>query len=275
MSRRAVLAIAALAGFLSAAPMALSAEDVCNTRLGEIVAKAYPSAKSLPDHAFEVEGRRLTLPDEDRIGDDPKAAFCKTWPARPELTLVAVPLMHETQQEGGNEGDLDVLVLDSSSLDVKQRYRIEGLMSDDAIYITALAFDTAFYQMAPGNVAFGLRKTTRGSSGPNPYNDTTLWLFAIDGRQLKPVLENLVTDKFGGEWDTRCNGEFEELSRTLSMMPSSKSTIADISLSDTLVHRLTEAKADDCKKTEKTTTTKHRLRFKDGAYVVPEALRGF
>lgn len=271
---RRLLAVSALsAGLFSAAPMVHAAEDACGARLADVVTKAYPGAKPLPDNAFEVEGRKLTLPTEGYVGG-PQDMVCKTWPARPDLMLVAVPLMNAPQQEGMNEGDLDVLVLDSGSFDVKHRHRVEGLMSDDAIYIEGLAFDTAFYQMAPGNVAFGLRKMTRGSSGPNPYSDTTLWLFAIEGQQLKPVVENLVVDKFRGEWDTNCNGEFEDLSRTLTMVPS-KTPIADITVSDTLVHRLTEGVAGDCKKTEKTTTAKHRLRFKDGAYVVPEALRGF
>lgn len=274
MAQRMVFALAALAGFLSAAPMALSAEESCGARLSEIVAKAYPSANPLPDKAFEVEGKTLTLPDEDRLGDNPQAVLCRTWPARPDLMLVAVPLMDKVAEEGMHEGDLDILVLDSASLDVKQKYRLEGMMSDDAIFITELAFDTAFYQLAPGNVAFGLRKATRSSSSPNPYNDTTLWLLAIEGQQLKPVLENLVVAKFGGEWDMNCNGEFDSVSRTLTMAPA-KSPMADIVVSDTLVHRLSEGTAEVCKDTEKTTTAKHRLRFKDGSYEVPKALSGF
>lgn len=274
MARRTVFSLALLLGFLSGAAMAHAAEDVCAARLAEVVGKAYPGAKPLPDNTFEVEGRTLTLPDEGRMGGNPQAMLCKTWPARPELTLVAVPLMHAPEQDGMNEGDLDMLVLDSETFDVKQRYRVEGLMADDAISIEELAFDTAFYQLAPGNVAFGLRKGTRGSSRPNPFSDTSLWLFAIEGQKLKPVVENLVVAKFRGEWDTNCNGEFEDLSRRLTMA-SSKAPIADITVSDTLVHRLTEDVAGDCKRTEKTTAAKHRLRFKDGAYVVPEALRGF
>lgn len=273
MARRTVFVFAALVGFVSVASMAHAAEDACGARLADVVTKAYPGAKPLPDSAFEFEGRTLTLPQKGYVGG-PQDMVCKTWPARPELTLVAVPLMNAPQQDGMNEGDLDMLVLDSGSFDVKQRYRVEGLMSDDAIFIEGLAFDTAFYQMAPGNVAFGLRKATRGSSGPNPYSDATLWLFAIEGQQLRPVVENLVVDKFRGEWDTNCNGEFEELARTLTMAPS-KTPIADIVVSDTLVHRLTEGTAGDCNSTEKTKTAKHRLRFKEGAYVVPEALRGF
>ncbi|MEB2847080.1 hypothetical protein GAO09_15825 [Rhizobiales bacterium RZME27] len=274
MTRQTVFSLALLIGFFSAATMAHSAEDGCSARLAAIAAKVYPGAKALPDNAFEVDGKTLTLPEQGSMGDDPHAMLCRIWPARPELMLVAVPLVDNPRQQDGNEGDLDMLVLDRQSLDVKGRYRVEGLMSDDAIFITELAFDTAFYQLAPGNVAFGLRKATRGSSSPNPYNDTTLWLFAIEGQQLKPVLENLVVAKFGGEWDMSCNGEFDSVNRTLTMAPT-KSPMADIIVSDTLVHRLSEGTAEVCKDTEKTTTAKHRLRFKNGSYEVPKALSGF
>lgn len=275
MARRTVYALSVLAVFLSAAPMALSADDTCGARLGEIVAKTYPSANPLPDKAFEVEGRTLTLPNADSLGDDPQALLCRTWPARPELMLVAVPLMGKVAEEGMHEGDLDILVLDSASLEVKHRHRLEGMMDDDAIFITDIAFDTAFYQMAPGNVAFGLRKTTRSSSRPNPFDETLLWLFSVKGDDATPVIENLVVHQRRGETDTNCNGEFEEVTRTLSMAPSSKASAADILVSEKSAIILNEAVGDECTSSEKATTAKHRLRLKDGAYVVPQALSGF
>ncbi|MGF9566523.1 hypothetical protein [Neorhizobium sp. JUb45] len=275
MTRRTVFAFAVLSGFVSTGPAAHATEDVCAARLAEIVTKAYPEAKALPDNKFEVEGRKLTLPESGYLGRNPQAMLCRTWPARPELTLLAVPLMNEPQQDGMNEGDLDMLVLESKSFDVKQRHRVEGLTSDDAISIEELTFDTAFYQLAPENVAFGLRKMTRGSSRPNPFSDTSLWLFFAEGNQLKPILENFTVYQYRGETDTNCNGEFEEKTRTLSMAPSSKGAIADLLVSEKRANILHEAVWDECRDTEKVITIKHRLRFKDSAYLVPKALQEF
>jgi hypothetical protein len=265
----------ALAGLVATAPVALAAEqDACGTRALEIVRKAYPSARALPDNMFEVDGKMLSVPEEASRGGAPQNVLCRTWPARPELMLVAVPLIAKPPEEGMNEGDLDILVLDSASLDVKQRHRTEGMMSDDAISITELSFDTAFYQLAPGNVAFGLRKMTHGSSRPNPFSDTSLWLFSIEGNELKPVLENFTVYQYRGETDTNCNGEFEETTRTLSMAPSSKGAIAGLLVSEKRANILREAVGDECRDTEKVMTAKHRLRFEKGAYVVPKAMQG-
>lgn len=275
MTRRTVFVFAVLAGIVSTDQEAHAAEDVCAARLKEIVTKVYPEVKALPDNKFEVEGRKLTLPESGYLGRNPQAVLCRTWPARPELTLVAIPLMNAPQQDGMNEGDLDMFVLDSGSFDVKQRYRVEGLMADDAISIEELTFDTAFYQLAPENVAFGLRKMTRGSSRPNPFSDISLWLFSTEGNKLKSILENFTVYQYHGETDTNCNGEFEEKTRTLSMAPSSKGAIADLLVSEKRVNILHEAVGDECRDTEKVMTTKHRLRFKDSAYVVPKALQEF
>lgn len=273
MSAQVIRTLVALAGLACAVPVAAASENQCGVHAAEIVRKAYPTARPQLDNAFEVEGAALTIPAADGGTDDnPKTMMCRIWPARPELMLVAVPLMTR-QADDFNEGDLELLVVDASSFDVKQRFRREGLMGDDAFRITSLSFDTARYRLAPGKLAFGLRLTRYGSSRPNPFGETALWLFSIDDGHLRPVLDNILVLENGGEWDTNCAGEFEAIERTLAMSPSKGDAMADILITETVTTSVnTVDSKGECQRVDKTKTQKRRLRYKGSAYVVPQGL---
>mgnify|MGYP006900065168 FL=1 len=63
MSAIALRVTIALAGLLAAMPFAHAAENACGSRAVEIVRKAYPGAKALPENMFEVDGKTLTVPE--------------------------------------------------------------------------------------------------------------------------------------------------------------------------------------------------------------------
>ncbi|MGE8590090.1 MAG: hypothetical protein ACN6OD_11955, partial [Alcaligenes sp.] len=155
-----------------------------------------------------AEGHAIvTLSDAD-IGA-PFAVACKAWPADPDLLLVAVPLMQDTPDpENGHVGDLDVLVLDKQTLQVRQRRRLVGLMSDDAVRIAGLAFDTARYDVAADRRAFGIRIEREGASRANPFDETSLRLFTVHENELRLVLDGMIVNHSSGVWDTTCAGEF-------------------------------------------------------------------
>ncbi|WP_439617842.1 hypothetical protein [Shinella sp.] len=260
------------AGILAfSAPVVLASQNECGTRSADIIRKAYPSAKSTSDGIFEVGGETIKLPTDS--GDDTHAMICRIWPARPELTLVAVPLMRE-QSDDGNEGDIELLVVDSDSLDLKARLRLPKLMSDDAVFVSGVAFDTARYHLAPGKTAFGLRLSLQGSSRPNPFGETALWLFLLDDDALKPVLDNIVVAEGQGEWDTNCAGEFHDTARTLSMSRSAQRAFADIVVSEKKTTTIsTPDKDGECVDKKQTTIGEYRLRYEGASYCVPKELQ--
>lgn len=266
------LLLAGLAASLLAfnAPAARAAPDACKAEGAAIIRSAYPTARQVADGVFEIGRTTARLAMQD--GGDVHAVVCRNWPSQPALTLVAVPLMTR-QAHDGNEGDIELLVTDSRDFTVRQRLLLPGLMTDDALYISNVALDTAFYRLAPGKIAFGLRLSFRGSSGPNPFGETTLWLFLIDGAQLRPVLDNIVVSSSRGEWDTNCAGEFENVERTLSMKPSPRSAAADIEVSEKTTKTVSVAGKDGaCLANETGATATHRLRYDASTYSVPKAL---
>jgi hypothetical protein len=255
-------------GIAVSAPAASAGQNQCAGRASDIIRLAYPGAKNADD-AFLFGGATITY----NVDGDPRRVICRIWPAQPQLTLVAVPLMTE-QSDSENEGDIELLVVDSTNLHVKQRLRLQGLMSDDAIHVESVAFDTARYQLAPGKTAFGLRVTLEGSSRANPFGETTLWLFSVDADGLKPVLDNIVVSENHGEWDTACAGEFDETTRTLSMGSPAKGVFADIVVAEkTTTSVATVGKDGDCQSEDKTTIGKHRLRYDGAKYIVPKDLK--
>lgn len=204
-------------------------ENECGSRARQIIQQAYPEAQEQQNGQFLLEEAVIVLPTSQPHDNDPHVVVCRTWPAHPEKLLVAVPIMRQSATRGyDNEGDLEILVLDNDSLEVTRRRRIVDLMSDDAIRITKVAFDTARYRVAPEQTAFGLRISTEGASRVNPYSDTTLRLFLVDRDRLRLILDNLIVEKSGGEWDGVCRGHFSRLQRTLSMGSSTNHGVADI-----------------------------------------------
>ena len=259
---------------LLAAHLAHAADDDCAERAKSIVQQAYPAATVTDDGAFTVNGAVITLPSTDGFGSGPHAMVCKTWPAHSEWLLVAVPLMTKTGDDE-NQGDLELLVLDKTSLKVQQRLRLKGRMSDDAIQIHNVALDTARYQLAPDNIAFGLRLTQANNSHASPFEETDLWLYAMDHRQLRPVLDGIVIARSNGEWDTKCAGTFDSATRTLAMDSATHHGYADILVTEKSTTDVSiDGKDGQCD--EKPSIQKkqnYRLGYDGKTFPVPEPLR--
>jgi hypothetical protein len=262
---------AASAVLAFSASTVLSAERECGARGPDIILKAYPTAQKISEREFKFGGETIALPADG--SDDPHGLICRIWPARPELTLVAAPLMI-SQSDDGNEGDIEILVVDSDSLKPRARLRLPNLLTDDAVFVSSVAFDTARYHLSHSETAFGLRIARRGSSGPNPFGETTLWLFVIDDNGLRPVLDNLVVTDGQGEWDTNCAGEFQATERTLAMGRRVPGRYSDILVTEKMTKTISTLAPDGtCVDDKSTVASERRLRFQGTAYSIPADLK--
>lgn len=159
-----------------------------------------------------------TLPDRPGWAIDAERGACRVWPADTSLTLIAVPVLGPEEFNGEvQQGDLDVLVVDSTSLRPRASIRLPEVMSSDAIHVDSVSLDTARYNLSPSVRAFGIRSSRSNSSQPNPFSETRLQLLVINESKLEAITEQIVTSSSGGEWDTRCAGEFHETKRTLEV----------------------------------------------------------
>jgi hypothetical protein len=183
-----------------------AAADDCGDAAA-LVQRAYPKAQKSADGAsFTIEPHTsiaLTVMDDDTPG-----LVCKIWPAHDDVLLVAVPLIASAQSSHNHVGDIELLVVDRKSRQVRQRLLQPGLMTDDAIAIRKVEFDTGRYALAPDVTGFGLRIYVANHSQPNPFSETDLRLYAVDGDALRVVLDGLIVEGNGGEGDTNCAGSF-------------------------------------------------------------------
>ncbi|MEN4920546.1 hypothetical protein ABE485_17880 [Achromobacter spanius] len=270
----------ALTGALALAALlacgaAQAARDAC-PQAADIVRAAYPQAPA-PDADGNVRlGRdNVVIRISDAEFGEPFAVTCKAWPANPDLLLAAIPLMQDRpDQDDGHDGDLRILVLDRATLKVLHDLRLDGLMSDDAVRLGGVSFDTARYDVAPGRRAFGLRISREGSSRANPFSETSLRLFDIGPKGLDMVLDGLVVDRSNGEWDTNCAGEFTERSVSLAMGGGSANGLRDLTATESHESSRAAMQHGDCveKILDKGKTTR-TLKFDGRRYQIPEPLR--
>lgn len=271
------IAVAVGLGSIASVAQAQAPSNACG-QASTILENAYPGARPSPDKRSYVLGDRLLMMPN---GGEVPAMVCKVWPAQDKLLLVAVPRMDsKASLEQDRVGDLDVLIVDRNSLKVQQRLTLPGAMSDDAIQIQKLEFDTACYVIAPDVQAFGLRTTLNGASRANPFNEVSLTLLARTGSAgdgkpgpLRVVLDKLSVERASGEWDTNCAGDFTQRKSVLAMSSERHEGFYDIRVSQSSEHSkavLTGKSQSDCKETtEKAVKTQETLRYDGKQYIVP------
>ena len=264
--------------FLGLATASLSPAWAAAGDCGDVVAlvqQAYPKARKSSDSAaltLEPDiSIALALTDYDRPG-----VVCKIWPAHDDLLLVAVPLIDSAKSSDGEHvGDIELLVVDRTSRQVRQRLLQPGLMNDDAVAIRKIEFDTGRYTLSPDVTAFGLRIEMANNSLPNPFSETDLRLYALDGNALRLVLDGLVVADNGGEGDTNCAGSFHTSQVSLAMSSAKHHGYHDI----TVVQRtdtdnpLPDKNGECQSHPGKSVKRSYRLRYDGSRYPVPAALK--
>ncbi|WP_181169714.1 hypothetical protein [Mesorhizobium sp. B2-3-13] len=240
-----------------------------------LVQQAYPKARKSADGAsFTLEPHTsiaLTPP-----GYDTPRLVCKIWPAHDQLLLVAVPLIDSAQSVGDMHiGDIELLVVDRKNQQVRQRLLQPGLMNDDAIAIRGVGFDAGHYQLAPKITAFGLRIDMATHSQANPFRETDLRLYALEGDALRMVLDGFDVAGFGGEGDTNCAGSFHSSQVSLAMSRASHQGYHDITVTARMnTDEPAPDKNGECQSHPgKSVKRTYRLRYDGNRYQLPATLK--
>ncbi|VXA99141.1 conserved exported hypothetical protein [Burkholderia sp. 8Y] len=205
---------------------------------------------------------------------DTELSVCEAWPADPDLTLAALALPGDDAQSNGGANDLDVLVADSATGAIVAHVYQPGAIRREAGGSTDIALDTARYRLTPTQRAFGVRVSVDGSSGPKPYGETSLSLYAFDGQTLRPVLDPLTVARASGEWDTRCDGWYDSTTRTLSMGAPGAEGYASLQIAEKTVHSVSRMAKGVCVNKDGAPKQKNfTLAYRNGRYSVPKGLQ--
>lgn len=206
---------------------------------------------------------------------DTDMAACKVWPANPAHTLAVLPLRQKGSTEENTVYDVEVVVADSRSGNITAHRFEKAAFTSDANVLRSLALDTAPWRLAPQVIAFGIRAEYQGTSRVNPFSQTTLSLYVMDGATLRKVIDTLATQISDGQWDGNCAGRFTDTSRTLSMGPADVSGYATLVVSEKTVTTTNQRARGDCASRETTSRRPGVAIGYDGTrYTVPKAFVG-
>ncbi|MBU2409791.1 MAG: hypothetical protein KKC79_14230, partial [Gammaproteobacteria bacterium] len=171
---------------------------------------------------------------------DHDRAVCEPWRGFNDRFIVLLPMPRRSLQPGVSEYDLDVLVVQQADNGNTEHARVisrlfePAALKDDAIRISAIRVDPSRYRLAEGMRAFGIRIVHRGSSSANPYSDETLSLYLPRGPKITKLVDQLPVTTERGEWDTRCEGEFETTRGGVSVGFTTSNGFADLVLHQTI-----------------------------------------
>lgn len=253
------------------AAQAQADSDTCSRRSAAIVRKAYPNAKPSNDN-FALDGLTIVTPEGDPNGETVHVV-CRTWPGHPELMLAAVPFVKDATL-GESEGRLDLLVLDKSGLNIRQRLRLDTKTMGSGLGLRSIHFDRARYPLAPDQNAIGLLVVRGHQVDPKNVSEDVLWLYAFDGKQVRPVVDGLVVQADTSVMGQQCSDTSVGGKRTLAIEPSARGGFADIVVTEKLLsRRMTKGKDGMCAlHPTKSETSAHRLIYSGTQYDVPKAL---
>jgi hypothetical protein len=228
--------------------------------LALLLGKAYPAAKQT-EQGLEIGGEPQQVVSPDGVA-------CTTWPASPEFTLIAAPRLElNPKEEGLRHGDIEIIVADTKTGDPIARYVEKAAAFSDAIAFRGVEFDTARVDIKPGRRAFGIRTHYWHDSSAFPFYQSTLWLYTLDGKKIRSVLEGLSVETSRGENDQHCNGYFETTALTVMMGKAGLDGFRDLILDETITTETSKRKDDDCSLTKKSDAGKHYvLHFGDPHY---------
>jgi hypothetical protein len=186
-----------------------SASAACDN-IQTILDNAYPSAGKAAT-GIEIDGGY-------KQSIDPGVVACQIWSSRPDLTLLAIPRLEaHPAADDETRGDIEVIVAETKSGQIVARHLEKGAAFSDAIAFGSVDLDTGRYDIKPGLRAFGFRARYSHNSSAFPFNETVLWLYALEDKRIVPVLEGLTVETGRGENDQNCTGHFDTTLSTVTM----------------------------------------------------------
>lgn len=123
--------------------------------------------------------------------------------------IIVVPVLLGKLEDDGFTVKNTILITDDQGK-IKNKYIEDTEIISDAVMLDGFSIDTGLYKLNSSIRAFGITANYHGSSNPNPYSSSDISLYYPENKTLKKVLESYNLRRYGGEWDMKCSGEFDE-----------------------------------------------------------------
>lgn len=190
----------------------------------------------------------------------------KKMPNAEDSYIAVIPVVVNQEEEDYVFTVQNYILITDSNGTIKNKYFDPTELNSDAITLRSFAIDTGLYNISTNIRAFGVKADFVGSSKPNPYASGTISMYYPEGKTLKKVLDQFELDATSGEWDTRCNGEFEDTHSYIIMDSSKTNNFTDFKIKTISVTTINEEVKGECNTKETSKTTYKILKFKNGKY---------
>ncbi len=202
--------------------------------------------------------------DKTRI----KEEFCaeKKMPNAENSYIMIVPVLVEQDEEDYVFTVQNYILITDEKGVIKNKYLDPEEISSDAVYLRSFGIDTGLYNINTNARAFGVIADFAGSSKPNPYASGRMSMYYPEGKTLKKVLNQFEMYSTRGEWDTRCNGEFEDQHSFIILDKTKTGNFTDLKIKTVSVKTVNTEVNGDCNEKETSKTTYKTLKFRNGEY---------
>lgn len=189
----------------------------------------------------------------------------KKMPNADDAFILVIPVLEGKVEEDAFSIKNIILITDEKGA-IKNKYSDpEGYFSD-AIMLERFTIDTGLYNLNSNVRAFGVIADYAGSSRPNPFAASEISMYYPEGKTLKKVLNQFQISKFGGEWDTNCEGVFEESSSVIIVEKAKTNDFFSLKIKTESSVLVTKFVDDDCTETKKTKSAVKILKFNKLTY---------
>ncbi|AZA82700.1 hypothetical protein EG341_03680 [Chryseobacterium lactis] len=190
----------------------------------------------------------------------------KKIPNAEDSYIAVIPVIVGSGEDEYNFTIRNYIVITDGNGTIRNQYFDPTEIISDAIMLTGLTIDTGLYTIGTNIRAFGVKVDFTGSSRPNPYSSETISLYYPEGKTLRKVLDQFELDSSHGEWDTRCNGEFENRHSVMIIGTAKTNNFSDIKIKTTSVTTINKDLNGECEGKETSKTSYKTLQFKNGKY---------
>lgn len=158
-----------------------------------------------------------------------------------------------------------ILITNSQGI-IKNKFIDPIELNSDAVMLQSFTIDTGLYNLNSNVRAFGLTAYYRNGSQPNPYSSSDISLYFPEGKTLKKILDTFNLNSLSGEWDTNCNGEFQENVSVIILDKNKTNGFTNLKIKTENVKTINKEINGDCKENKTSKTSYKTLKFNKSVY---------
>lgn len=132
--------------------------------------------------------------------------------------------------------------------------------------LQSFTVDTGIYTLNEKTRAFAISANYRNGSQPNPSSNSDVSLYIKEGKTLKNILGQYQIYRSGGEWDTKCAGEFTAENSVIIVEKAKTNNFANLKFKTENTETIAKEINGECAEDKTKNITYKTLKFNKSVY---------